>query len=139
MLIVAVDWSGDNGANAQRNKIWTAEVRDGQLEKLTAGRTRAETIQHLINLAAAEHEVVVGLDFAFSCPAWYVARLGARDVNALWAHMAREADTLLADCDPPLWGRPGVRRPVMPLEYRRTELDLVPIGGIRPASVFKIG
>src|SRR5687767_11355506 len=72
--VIAVDWSGAL-LNAQQ-KIWLAEVVDGQLVRLENGRDRPALTIHLIEQAKADPQVVVGLDFAFSLPAWYLKLRG---------------------------------------------------------------
>src|SRR5690606_34245345 len=48
------------------------------------------------------------------------------------------AETWLADCVPPFWGRPGKTRPECEEPLRQTEKSLR-VGGIAPKSVFQIG
>lgn len=97
---------------------------------LTAGRTREETVRNLLDCPAG---AVIGLDFAFSFPAWWVASFA--DVDEVWAAVARSGETWLAACEPPFWGRPGRPRPLVPgAVLRRTELAHP---GTR--SVFQIG
>lgn len=87
----------------------------------------------------ADPRIVVGLDFAFSLPAWFLAERGLVDGPALWDVVAREGEQWLAACAPPFWGRPGRRRPAMPAEFRETDRDVPTTGGVRPKSVFQIG
>lgn len=105
------------------------EAVDGALVSLTAGRTRDETIEHLCEVADG---AVIGLDFAFSFPAWWMP--GA-SIDEIWARTGRDGEEWLAGCHPPFWGRPGRTRPPMPDHgLRRTELAFP---GTR--SVFQIG
>lgn len=72
--MVAVDWSGRRqGAGAH---TWRAEVRGGELVALQSGAGAAALGTHLVELAAQEPLLAVGLDFAFSFPAWFLASLG---------------------------------------------------------------
>ena len=66
MRVIAIDWSGD--ASGAKKKTWLAEVVDGRLKRLEAGRDRDETATHLIAEAARDPAMVVGIDFAFSLP-----------------------------------------------------------------------
>jgi hypothetical protein len=92
---------------------------------------------HLLNL---DHPAIIGLDFGFSFPAWFLHGLGARDAPELWAHVAQHGAAWLADCQPPFWGRRGRPRPVVPgPAFRRTELSVPRLNGIGPKSVFQIG
>jgi len=137
MRVLAVDWSGD--AHLAARRIWLAEAdAPGRLVRLEAGRDRAAIADHL---TAQAGQVTIGLDFAFSFPAWFVHRLGLASAPDLWAHVAESGEGWLAACEPPFWGRPGRRRPDESggLYRRRTEQALAPVSGIRPKSVFQIG
>lgn len=138
--VIAVDWSG--AQKGVRRKLWLAEARDGQLVRLESGRTREELVAHLIQRAAADRDLVVGLDFAFSYPAWFVRVQGEASARELWALVEREGERWLSSCPPPFWGRKGRRRPRSTPErplFRHTEGEHLPIAGIGPKSVFQIG
>jgi hypothetical protein len=135
MRVVAVDWSGK--LKRAEEFLWLAEVRDGVLVDLANGRTREELVAYLIQLGAEDSRLVVGLDFAFSFPAWWCAEQGWSSGLDVWAAMADRGERVLAECRAPFWGRPGKRNP-HPAErlYRRTELE-EGAGGAK--SVFQIG
>jgi hypothetical protein len=78
--IIAIDWSGDR-KNA-REKIWVAEVENGHLAELRNGRSPAGVVEHLVGLAQVERDLIVGFDFAFSFPAWFVEEFGT--APGLW-------------------------------------------------------
>jgi len=130
---LAVDWSGK--AQGAERSIWLAEAREGQLVVLECGRTREQLISHLIELARADPEIVVGLDFAFSFPRWWCEARGWANAREVWSAMAAEGEQLLARCEPPFWGRPGKQRPDQD-GRRQTELE-----GERglAKSVFQVG
>jgi hypothetical protein len=128
---VAVDWSGARSAAVQRATIWVAEAVDGCLVGLSAGRTRSQTIEWLCGLSG---DVVVGLDFGFSFPGWWLAGQGVTTGAEAWALAAAEGEAWLATCPAPFWGRPGTRRPKGVELYRRTEHGLRGV-----TSVFQIG
>src|ERR1035437_7766327 len=176
--VVAVDWSGDKGSG-QRKKIWagvwTADpTRDdeavmngapsgrvyGGTVTLEGGRTRAEVAEWLIEMSRETPRMVVGFDFCFSFPAWFVrGEMGCEDGPAFWDLVAREHGErwLAAGCeDGRFWGRPHKR----PAEFsgerlhrmlRATDIDckivaVIPeaeraarVKGITPKSVFQIG
>jgi hypothetical protein len=135
--IVAVDWSGAR-VGSQRH-IWSAHVIGGVLTDLRSGRTRDQVTCDLIELKArCPDGVVVGLDFAFSFPAWFVRQRGHATVADLWDDVALQGESWLAACDPPFWGRPGRRRPELQAHLRRTEVD-ARVAGIGAKSVFQIG
>jgi hypothetical protein len=87
--------------------------------------------------------LVVGLDFSFSLPAWWVRQQGFSDASQLWRAATSEGERWLAECRPPFWGRPGRRRPTLdecrqpPL--RVTERLAPPVAGLRPKSTFQVG
>lgn len=136
--VIAIDWSGD--ATAARRKIWLAEVADGQLIRLENGRDQEQIAQHLVSLARQDERLVIGLDFAFSLPAWFLQDRRCASAPELWALAARDAEGWLARCQHPFWGRPGVGRPAnIPEHYRRTDSEVPRISGISPKSVFQIG
>jgi hypothetical protein len=164
--IVAVDWSGDRSAAGQRRKIWagvwTASAIgpvDGGHVSLEGGRTRAEVGEWLIGLARQTPRMVVGLDFCFSFPAWFVRdELGCADGPAFWELVCRGlCEQWLARENPDrrFWGKHP-----KPAEFsgerlhrmlRATDIDCklaarIPqaeraerVRGITPKSVFQIG
>src|ERR1035437_2548689 len=91
--VVAVDWSGDRSAAGQRKKIWagvwTAEA--GGRVRLESGRTRVEVAEWLIEMAREIPRMVVGFDFCFSFPEWFVrGEMGCADAPAFWELVERE-------------------------------------------------
>jgi hypothetical protein len=135
--VVAVDWSGRK-AGARRH-LWVAEAHDGALLRLEAGRTRDEVIDELVDRARDTPGVVVGFDFSFSLPAWFLRARGFAGARDLWDAAATDGEGWLRECAPPFWGRPGKGRPDVPAQLRRTEAAAAPVGGIRPKSSFQIG
>jgi len=136
VIVAAVDWSG--ALAGERRAIWTAVADPGGLRRLECGRDRRETIDALRALAREGSDLVVGLDFAFSFPAWFPRERGIDDAPALWEHVAREGEAWLRACEPPFWGRPGKRRPDLGpgrSPWRRTESARKP----SPKSVFQVG
>jgi hypothetical protein len=135
--VVAVDWSGR--ARGERRHLWIAEAHDGALLRLEAGRTRDEVIEELIDRVTESPGVVVGFDFSFSLPEWFLRDRGYADARALWDAAARDGEAWLRECADPFWGRPGRPRPALPAHLRRTEAAVAAVGGIRPKSSFQIG
>ena len=137
---VAVDWSG--ALVGAETRLWLAEARAEGVVRVECGRDRDATIAHLIELAAREPRLVVGFDFAFSFPRWFLAELGVASARELWDLVAREGETWLERCAPPFWGKPGSRRPpddgARP-SWRATESEAARVGGIGPKPVFQIG
>ncbi len=162
--VVAVDWSGDQGPG-QRRKIWagvwTAATGRVLLEN---GRTRAELMEWLIELARETPRMVVGFDFSFSYPVWFLRELGIGSALEFWQVVAdgQGEAWLHTDCeDARFWGKAGSRRSgKKPAEFcgehahrmlRRAETSLkvraeiadplqaAKIAGIAPKSTFQIG
>jgi hypothetical protein len=69
--VLAIDWSGD--AHLARSRMWLAEAAEpGRLLRLEAGRDRAAMTAHLL---ATQGNAVIGLDFGFSFPSWFLKQL----------------------------------------------------------------
>jgi hypothetical protein len=162
--VVGVDWSGDKGPG-QRKKIW-AGVWTASTDKVTleSGRTREELFAWLVEMARETPRMVVGFDFSFSYPAWFLRELGIGDAPEFWRLVAdgQGEKWLHHDCeDGRFWGRVGSQRHgKKPEEFcgehahrmlRRAETALkvraeitdplaaARIAGIAPKSVFQIG
>jgi hypothetical protein len=137
MEVVAVDWSG--AAKGSSTHIWLAHVVDGELVALRNGRSRHEVVEDLVaRRAGTPGGLVVGLDFSFSFPAWFVRAQSCTTVGELWMKAEQEGEGWLHTCAPPFWGRPGRRRPELAAHLRRAEQS-ISVGGISPKSVFQIG
>jgi hypothetical protein len=133
--IIAVDWSGK--AKGAAESLWRAEVRHGELAELSNGLDRGELIAKLVELGEVDRQTVIGLDFAFSFPAWWCAERGWYGGLDVWSAMGREGEDLIEGCEDPFWGHPGKRNPHPKARlYRRTESSE---DAVRPKSVFQIG
>lgn len=136
--VIAVDWSG--ALAGERRKIAFAAAVGGRLLSLEDGLTRDDVTARLIEEAQRDPKLVVGLDFAFSMPGWYMHARGYRSAGDLWLAMRDgEAESILRECPPPFFGRKGTRRPEDGRMYRRCEERLAGVRGVRPKSVFQIG
>jgi hypothetical protein len=129
LRILAVDWSG--ARTGEQRAIWLAEAVSGRLVRLEGGRTREELVAHLLEEAERDPELVVGLDFAFSLPEWFLRARGIDDVSNAWDLVSCEAEAWLRDPEPPFW---RTRKPPEQVAFRRTELEC----GGRPKSVFQL-
>lgn len=144
--IFAVDWSGRKG-DEQKRTIWLCEAVGGELVRLECGRTRNELVDLLIAEAGRDPNLIVGIDFAFSLPGWY---LRERELTArkLWAVLAE--DTLTPTMrrhglarwmnvpEPPFWTTSeGHALLIGGQKFRRTE-DESRVGGAQPKSVFQL-
>ena len=149
MRYIAVDWSGSASIAAQKRTIVAAEWQAGAIE-ISRDRTREDTIEWLIEQAGATPELVVGLDFAFSFPAWFVRQQTASEspgIEAFWQIVGERGEEWLRGCAPPFWGRrrlTGGGHPCPPehrapgwLGYREAERPIK--AGVQPKSPFQIG
>ena len=137
---IAVDWSGAEKTAAQKKGIWIAEAVNGELRRLESGRTRNEVVGILVKEIQSPH-VVIGLDFAFSFPEWYLQWWGLRSVRDLWELVGKEGEAWLKERPYPFWGGGGTTKPPMQVghtEYRETEEHLRG-QGYPPQSTFKLG
>jgi predicted nuclease with RNAse H fold len=146
LRIIAIAWSGRSGRD-QRRTLWLAETIDGQLVRLENGRTRTEIVEVLVAEKQRNPHLVVGMDFAFSLPAWYLRERGLT-ARTLWAALAEEALTpamrrqklaqWLNTPERPYWMTGEAHRQLAPQqELRRTERE-VRAPGFQPKSVFQL-
>jgi hypothetical protein len=141
--IIAIDWSGDKSVGGQRRKIWIADWHNGVVT-LTSGRTREETADYLIAAARETPDMVVGLDFAFSYPAWFVREQGSKSAPEFWEFVASgKGEEWLSTSNSFCWGRKGIRCPEghrapQWMGFRQTDRE-ISLGGIQPKSPFQIG
>ena len=107
MRCIAVDWSGDARLNAQREHIWVAEAEQGRLVGLENERTRDEVVDWLLEQIHEGGSLVIGLDFAFSFPEWYLRWRNLQNVQEFWDMAAAEGEDWLKCQTWPFWGRRG--------------------------------
>jgi len=136
--VIAVDWSGAYEVREQRARIWVAEAQGGRLMHLESGRDRAGVVELLLREKARDPTFIVGLDFAFSFPAWYLEQHGLGSAPELWERVDRDGAQWLAACEWPFWGKPGQGRPNLPKHLRQTEAKVHRTSGFLPKSVFQI-
>lgn len=157
--VIAIDWSGRVDIAGQRRHIVAATWQQGKV-RIESGRTRDEVADWLITLAQKDPRIVVGFDFCFSFPAWFVRdEHSAKDAPHFWRKVVAEHGErwLSRDSqDRRFWGKPHKR----PAEFsgdnihrmlRATDIDCklvahIPeeeramrVKGITPKSVFQIG
>ena len=140
--VVAVDWSG--AVSGAGRGIWHAEVEIAgvELTTLRGGWSRETLPAHLIALAERERRLVVGLDFAFSLPRWFLEERGYPTAAALWADVSA-CEQWATECPAPFWGRGAQHtRPALLDQLprlRRTEQEVRQRFGVEPKSVFQLG
>jgi hypothetical protein len=130
---------------------------------LENGRSREELIEWLVELAQETPRMVVGFDFSFSFPVWFLRELGIGSALEFWRVVAdgQGEAWLHKDCeDARFWGKAGSRRTgKKPAEFcgehahrmlRRAEtalkvraeiadpLQAAKIAGIAPKSTFQM-
>jgi hypothetical protein len=160
--VVAVDWSGDRSAAGQRRKIW-AGVWTASAVTLESSKTHEEWLTWLAARAAETPRMVMGVDFCFSYPAWFVKEKGARTAPEFWEIVREEGEHWLGhECDDArFWGRKGnLRDGKVPPEFHGAGRDRMfrladlackvqgkildpseaaKVKGIAPKSPFQIG
>ena len=140
---IAVDWSGAEAEPDQLAHVWVAVAAAGHLMRLRNGLTRDEVINLLATEIVAGGPLVIGLDFAFSFPQWYLTRHNLNGAHELWDLAAIQGDDWLSGETWPFWGKDKSsfqKRPktlVPKLEFRQTDLERK-IGSRKPKSVFQI-
>jgi len=163
--VVGIDWSGRVDAAGQRRHIWagvwTADMRGMASVQLEGGRTRTEVAEWLIEMAQETPRMVVGFDFCFSYPAWFVRdEHGMRSAPEFWKRVVEEGHVerwlMRGAEDRRFWGKPHKRPAEFSGEHlhrmlRATDIDCkilaeIPeaerqarVKGITPKSVFQIG
>jgi hypothetical protein len=156
--LIAIDWSGRKGPD-QKKHIWAGVWRRGRVE-LHSGRTRDQLRDWLIEFSMRQKKLVVGVDFCFSYPAWFLRELGAGSAIEFWdAVRAHHGDHWLSDAceDMRFWGRPRKKPPefcgpfgadrMLRLADRECKLacyiadavEAAKVKGIAPKSPFQIG
>ena len=129
--IIAVDWSG-----AKNARIGIAETMGSELVASKTESERKLVIKDIIKSVQTGESLVVGLDFAFSFPAWFLQEHRLANASELWARVEQEGEKWLTSCKPPFWGLKGSRRPNDRELFRRTEQELS--SRAHPKSVFQI-
>jgi len=132
--ILAVDWSGNAKKDDQRKKIQLARVENGVPHPPESGRTRQEVCNYLIDGAKKDHNLVVGLDFAFSFPSWFLKEKHIPETVGLWEKSQNEGERWVRTY--PFWWSRGSKKPTHP--FRKTEKQVKASGKGQPESVFKL-
>jgi hypothetical protein len=134
--IMAIDWSGRK--RGEKRRIWFAEVTDGKITLLECGKNRVEITDFLVQSAASTPNTIVGLDFAFSLPRWFLNEHGITAFQQVWELVSQRGEEWLASCAYPFWGRKNKPKPTIPVEYRETEIECANSTGVSPKSIFQI-
>lgn len=142
MVFAAIDWSGAKARGGARD-IALAEAADERLVDIRVGLSRTDVERWLLRRAASARELVVGLDFAFSLPAWFAReKLSAISVDDVWAIVEAEGEQWLDGSAPwPFWGRgerPDSTRLPADRALRHTDRDVAVLTGAQPKSVYQL-
>ena len=134
--VIAIDWSG--AVAGAKSKIWLAQADGRSITRLQCGRDRRELIRHLMDEARKTPRFVAGLDFAFSFPQWFLRERELASTLDLWRLAERHSEEWLKECLAPFWGRNRTKKTKVEAEFRKTELAVPAVTGIRPKSVFQV-
>lgn len=126
--VIAIDWSGD--AKRASEKIWTAFVEHGALRELRNGRDPDTVVQFLVEAAAQDPLLVVGFDFGFSFPAWFVE--SHEDCVAVWKAVAANTIGSWRDEASPFFGTKNSAYSGQGSPMRLTDVAM------KASSVFKV-
>jgi hypothetical protein len=136
---VAVDWSGRK--TGERSVICLAEAQAGQLLSVQSGFTREEVIAHLVEMKNEDPNLVVGFDFSFSLPGWFVTEQGCKSAVEFWPVAAELGEQWLEQCTEPFWGRPGKKKPAPDSgrsQLRDTDIATASAADQTPRSPFQV-
>ena len=142
MRCIAVDWSGAKDEEGQLKGIWIAVAERSGLTRLRNGLGRSEICNLLAKEIQSGDEVVIGLDFAFSFPRWYLEQRSFLGASALWELAQRKGEIWLSGDKWPFWGRKESLYQKRPqtlkgnMQYRQTDAALQ--RDFQPKSVFQI-
>ncbi len=120
---IAIDWSGRATPAGQRRHIYVASWFNGAVT-LKNGYTHQEVCALLLAAAKQTPELVVGLDFAFSFPAWWLREQNCKSAPKLWQRATDEGERWLREAHDPFWGRPGRPKPRDQEGFRETDRQL---------------
>ena len=142
---IAVDWSGAKDIGGQRKNIWLGEAVNCELLRLEGGRTRNEVVDILVKAIQSQENLVIGLDFAFSFPQWYLEWRKLSSVCELWELAGEEGGDWIQNMTCPFWDGQKSMKPEgfsrdTSLEYRETEREIadLKLPDAKPESVFKL-
>ena len=138
--------------------MWRVAANNNVRVTVESGRTRDEIADWLIATARRDPALVVGFDFCFSFPAWFLREVGATSAPEFWQLVASRGEQWLHrdSEDRRFWGKPHKRPaefsgPQLHRMLRGTDIDCkliahIPeeeralrVRGITPKSVFQIG
>jgi hypothetical protein len=134
----------------RKRDIAVAVAQHGRLEEIEVGRNRNEVATWLIERQRQLEEdfgvaeMVVGFDFAFSFPRWFLHDAGLPPPPTLWSEINEErAECWLSGQAPwPFWGRGDAQKKTElagDRAFRATELEAAAGQGIGPKVGLPVG
>ncbi len=132
--VIAVDWSGD--ARRAKKKIWRAKVGPGGISELEDGQGRENICGILVDELAHGPNLVAGLDFAFSFPAWFVEDHGCSKAIDFWRVVKEAGEAWMSEKQDPFFER-GSWQDEEREPYRVTERQQKKYGW-HPETVFRL-
>ena len=132
--VIAIDWSG--AKTGFRKKIWWAKAGADGLRVLKNGRSREGIRDLLLKERTKDPDLVVGLDFAFSFPAWFLRAKRCASVFQFWQCARSRGEEWLGEIRPPFFTKGGwlaeARKAYRLTEWRLKEQSQ------SPETVFKL-
>ena len=132
--VFAIDWSG---AKKFGRKIVVAEVDDtGLVELRDDWKSREAVADYLIEKFIEDMNFVVGFDFAFSFPNWYLREKGCQTAVEFWELVQQEGEKWVSRIYPPFFkqGKWVSRNS----KFRKTEEEIKQHKSMNPETVFKL-
>ena len=144
---IGVTWSAASGDRDAAKNVWVALVRHGKLVGLEPELSLDQAGDFIDVGRQQDDPVLVGMDFGFSLPAWWVDAHYGGSAPRLWEGMQHlewdsEPDPQWPkQLPPPFWGPNIRRRPALPPGgrwLRETEERVWRRTGVEPKSVFQL-
>ena len=129
---IAVDWSGR--IDRPERAIAVAECSSEGFVLHGKGMDREQVIEFLVAEADEDPRLVVGLDFSFSAPGWFLAEHGVSSGPEFWSVVTERGEGWLTNPEPPFFGPKGTSKPRDRQLFRQTEASLP---GLAPKSFFQ--
>ena len=132
--IFAIDWSG---AQKIGKKIVVAEVDGkGLREPQDDWKSRDEVADYLIEKAIEDMNFVVGFDFAFSFPQWFLNEKGCQTAVEFWKLIEKEGENWVSNLCSPFFKKGTWASHNS--QFRKTEEEIKQHTSMNPETVFKL-
>lgn len=132
--VFAIDWSG---AKKFGRKIVVAEVGESGLAVLKdEWKSRDAIAEDLIQKANQDANFIVGFDFAFSFPQWFLKEKRCKSAVEFWELIQKEGDLWISNLTSPFFKK-GTGPP-RKSQFRKTEIEIKQRTSMNPETVFKL-